>query len=450
MRDLLVMALVLISLPLAFWRPFWGLLTYTWLAYMRPQDLAWTVGDDRFSLWVAGAMLLGLVLWVGRERLVTFEPQTVLLLLYFLWISFTVYNALLPEMSEFAYSAFWKVALVSVLTTGLVRTQERWRMLLLVTGFSLGVLGLKYGIHGVIRQGARFNHGPGGFMRDNNDFALAMNMALPLLVAIALTERSRGVRIAAWVMAGFTLLTVIFTFSRGGLLTMAVVGLLVVARSRQKVLAAALLGFAALGFFFFSSETFRADYTARTQTINEYEEDGSAMGRLNAWKTSWLVFLDYPVAGVGPSNLSLVYQRYAPGDGPVRVSHNTYLQLLSESGLPALALFLALIGATLIRLQKLAARGPDWTRVHARMLQISIVAFMVGSTFLNRAFFDLIYHLVALSVCLGLAATAPATATAAPASVPREPVVPWWRTAPSQAVRTSPASPGSPSWAGRG
>lgn len=444
MRDLLVLSAVLISLPIAFWRPFWGLLTYTWLAYMRPQDIAWTIGDDRLSLWVAGAMLLGLVLWIGRERLATFEPPTILMVVLFLWISFTVAKALLPELSEVAYSAFWKVVLVSVLTTGMVRTRERWRLLLLVTALSLGLLGLKYGIHGLIRQGARFDHGPGGFMRDNNDFALALCMALPLLVGVAMTERSRALRIAAWVMSAFSLLTVLFTFSRGGLLTLAVIVLVLVVRSRQRLLAAALVGFGALAFFVFSSDSFRADYTARTQTINTYEEDGSAMGRLAAWQTSWRVFLDYPVTGVGPGNLMLVYQRYAPDTGKVRVSHNTYLQLLSECGLPSLALFLAMIGATLVRLQRLAARGPDWARIYAQMLQLSIVAFLIGSTFLNRAFFDLIYHVVALSVCLGLAAAAEPAAAPAEAGAPgRRPGVPWWRQAPQ------PASQPSPGWAGR-
>lgn len=442
MRDALVIAAVLISLPLAFWRPFWGLLTYSWLAYMRPQDLAWTVGDDRFSLWVAGAMLLGLVLWLGRERLATFEPPTILLLLFFLWVTFTVANALLPEMSQTIYSAFWKVVLMSVLTTGLVRSRERFRLLLLVTAFSLGLLGLKYGIHGLVRQGARFDHGPGGFMRDNNDFALALNMALPLLVGIAMTERTRALRIAAWVMAAFCLLTILFTFSRGGLITLAVAGALLLLCSRQRLLVGALAAFGALGFFVFSSDTFRADYTARTQTIHSFEEDGSALGRLDAWKTSWQVFLDYPVAGVGPSNLSVVYQRYSAGEGQARVSHNTYLQLLAECGLPGLALFLALLGATLLRLQRLAARGPDWSRAHARMLQIAIVAYLVGSTFLNRAFFDLIYHLVAMSVGLGLAAAAePASETAAVAR--GDAVLPWWR---RPAARPAVA----PGWAGRG
>ena len=45
MRDYLVLALVLATLPLSFCRPFFGLLGFSWLAYMRPQNLAWGLAE---------------------------------------------------------------------------------------------------------------------------------------------------------------------------------------------------------------------------------------------------------------------------------------------------------------------------------------------------------------------------------------------------------------------
>src|SRR2546430_12011431 len=46
-------------------------------------------------------------------------------------------------------------------------------------------------------------------------------------------------------------------------------------------------------------------------------------GRLNAWHTSWGVFLDYPVFGVGPNNLEVVYRAYSPEPERFRVSHRS-------------------------------------------------------------------------------------------------------------------------------
>ena len=47
MRDLFVLTVVYGSLPVILFRPFYGLLVYSWLAFMRPQDMAWGVGAVR-------------------------------------------------------------------------------------------------------------------------------------------------------------------------------------------------------------------------------------------------------------------------------------------------------------------------------------------------------------------------------------------------------------------
>ena len=60
MRDLIVMAVVIGSLPVILFRPFYGLLVYSWLAFMRPQDMTWGASRDLpLSQWVAIAMVIG-------------------------------------------------------------------------------------------------------------------------------------------------------------------------------------------------------------------------------------------------------------------------------------------------------------------------------------------------------------------------------------------------------
>ena len=41
MRDLIVFLFVMAMMPTAFRRPYLGMLLFSWLAYMRPQDLCW-------------------------------------------------------------------------------------------------------------------------------------------------------------------------------------------------------------------------------------------------------------------------------------------------------------------------------------------------------------------------------------------------------------------------
>jgi putative inorganic carbon (hco3(-)) transporter len=426
-RDLAVLAVVFAALPVILFRPFLGLVVYSWLAYMRPQDMTWGMSRELpLSMWVALAMLLGIVVTLGRERLATFRLQTVLMALLALWISVTVLTAVLPEMSKEVYGHYWKGILIAVLTTGLVRDRERFRTLLIVIAFALGFLGAKRGLVGLLQGGAQYNDGPGGFMKDNNSFALMLNMALPLLVGIATTDPRRWVRITAAVMAALTVPTILFTFSRGGLLTLCLVAGLLIWRSKSRWLVAGVMAVALVGFVALTSDTVTEKYMRRAETIDDYQQDGSAMGRINAWKTSWYVFLDYPVFGVGPNNLAAVFQRYSPEPGRFRVAHNAYFQLLAECGLPALLLFLGAIGAALWRMQRLRGRTTQpWIETQARMFQISILGYLAGSMFLNMAYNEVIYHLVGLTVCLEVVAEAEALAEAPEEKVVED--VPWWK-----------------------
>jgi probable O-glycosylation ligase (exosortase A-associated) len=335
-------------------------------------------------------------------------------------------NALVPEMARSVYGQYWKAILIATLTTGLVRDRRRLRVLVMLIAFSIGFLGAKRGLLGLLTGGARYNDGPGGFMSDNNSFALVLNMILPLLAAIILTEKQKLLRIAAGVVAALCVATILFTFSRGGLLTLVAIAPLLIWRSRHRVAVTLVVALALAGFYFWTSDRFTQDYVERAQTISEYQEDRSAMGRLNAWKTSWGVFLDYPVFGVGPNNLEVVYRTYSPEPERFRVSHNAYLQILCECGLPALLLFLGVIGSALWSLRRTRREALDpWIEVYARMLQISILAYVIGSMFLSTAYSELLYQLAAMSVSLAVIAHAEQGAAAAvPVPASGEP---WWR-----------------------
>jgi probable O-glycosylation ligase (exosortase A-associated) len=437
-RDLIVLAVVCSSLPVIVFRPFFGLLVYGWLAYMRPQDMAW--GMTRvlpLSQWVAIALVLGLVLSLGRERWLVVRTQTVLLLLLVGWISVTVTTAVLPDVSVDMYGYYWKAILISVLTTGLVSDRRRFRVLVMLIAFSIGFLGAKRGLIGLLRGGIRYDDGPGGFMNDNNSFALVLNMILPLLVGIAVVEKEKLLRLAAVATAALCAVTILFTFSRGGLLTLAVVVPPLIWRSRHRLAVGGLIAAGLAVFLVFTSSNFTQAYVERASTISDYEQDGSAVGRLNAWQTSWRVFLDYPVFGVGPNNLQVVHARYSPEPERFRVSHNAYLQILSECGLPALLLFLGVIGSGWWSLWRLRRQTEiPWVETYACMLQISIVAYCVGSMFLNTAYSELIYQLVGMSVSLQAIAHIESAAALEPASAlaPAGPEEPWWK-------RPAPARP---------
>ena len=60
MRDVIFSIIILALLPICYRRPFIGLLTFSWLAYMRTQDLCWGFARGiRWSFLIAIVTTLG-------------------------------------------------------------------------------------------------------------------------------------------------------------------------------------------------------------------------------------------------------------------------------------------------------------------------------------------------------------------------------------------------------
>jgi probable O-glycosylation ligase (exosortase A-associated) len=315
------------------------------------------------------------------------------------WLLVSCLTATHRDVAFEKFQDITKVILIAFMTTVLVTDGKRFRISVAVIALSLGFLGMKYGVYGILRGGVHFTRGVGGMIGDNNDFALALNMALPLLLFTGLWMKSRWVRWAALGLVPLTAITVVFTHSRSGCRGLAASVLYLTFRRRREALAiAAVVVLAAVGRL-----VVPASYYERIASIGNYQEDGSSMGRLNAWSASFHMANDYPIFGVGLDNFLFMFQYYAPDPDDVHVAHNTWLQVLAEAGyiglLAYVVLFMAAWG-TLFSTERLARRhGIRWAGDAARFLEASTLAFMVGGTFLNRAHFDLLYHVLILGFC---------------------------------------------------
>ncbi len=89
-------------------------------------------------------------------------------------------------------------------------------------------------------------------------------------------------------------------------------------------------------------------------------------------------------------------------------------------------LWVTLLFVTGWKLERLRrVKHPDSTAYYASAMQLSLVAYIVGSLFLDKAIFDLLYHLVALSVALEVVVAQEADAPVAEIEAPDD--EPWWR-----------------------
>src|SRR5688572_31761466 len=97
LRDIALFAIVFGSLPLILWRPYVGVLMWSWLAYMNPHRLTYTAAFDfRFSI-VVGATLVLAVLFSRERKRIIWSPLTAVWLLFFAWTWLTSLFALFPD-----------------------------------------------------------------------------------------------------------------------------------------------------------------------------------------------------------------------------------------------------------------------------------------------------------------------------------------------------------------
>jgi probable O-glycosylation ligase (exosortase A-associated) len=415
MRDLVVALLILAAMPLCFRRPFFGLLVFTLLAYMRLQDLTWGFAKYvRWSFYVSLIMFAGFLFSRGEKRLFVPDLRTWIMvaLVVIVGLSLAFSRDIDWAADSSRYIEYCKIILIALFTTAVVKHRDHLRMLLLVVALSFGFFGLKGGLQGILTLGrSKIIQGPGGMISDNNDFAMALCMAIPLLLGLGLSERRQVLRRFLLLLVPLTAITVFLTHSRGAFLSLCCASVVLIWRSRNRV-----AGFTLAGLAIAAVLPFMPAYVERLKTITDYEQEASARGRIDAWRVAGNMIADNPLFGVGFERFQDEYKNYDyrgkdkldVGTGR-KVAHNSYFQIWAECGTPALLLYLTLIALSYwevwrVRQQARWRYHASWILSWATMFEASLTAFVVGSAFLNRAHFDLFYHLVAIILVFGLVA----------------------------------------------
>jgi probable O-glycosylation ligase (exosortase A-associated) len=404
MRDLVVFGVIFAILPLCFIRPWIGVLVFSWISYMNPHRFTWGAAYDfPFAKIVALVTIAGLFLTRDKMPLPKVR-ETILIIVLGAYFTFTNFYAFYPDLVWSQWEKVMKILLMTLVTMILVNNQKKLKYFIMVIVFSIGFLGVKGAIFSIATGGQHMVFGPpASLLADNNEMALALNMILPLLFYLAVNEESRRLKMAFWFTFVMSIISTVFTYSRGGFITLAIVGVILLFKTKYKVLVIPLV----LLVLFLSISYIPKQWFGRIETIKTYEQSLSAMGRIYAWYTAWNVAKDRPFYGAGFEGLRGGTRfRYSPNPTSTAGDvHSIYFEVLGEHGFVAFGLFVALILSTLLMTQKLKTISISnseyqWVASYSNMFQISIVAYMVGGLFLGRAYFDLFYHIVAMAVIM--------------------------------------------------
>lgn len=396
MRDALLMVIVAILSVMAVFSPRFGLFGYLWFSLFRPDIFAYSSGRP-YSMVLAVVTAASSLRAVPQAMALMRNPFVWLFLGYQVWTGLSVLTALNRNLCFPQYTYFLTFSVLVLLIPVVIRSRDDLRLLLLVLGGSIGLLGAKLGLYGILAGGVSFVQGTGGLLNDNNLLALAFVAGVPLMWY--------GVRLTTFLplkcMFGFffftSLAAIAMCHSRGGILSLAFAMVLMAWRSKHRALAFVVLGLLALPGVWLV----RGSLVSRMATLSNVEDDQSASSRLTVWKAALRVSQDYPVFGVGfgGDNYRDISLDYMGGEFAhlKLVVHNTYLQMLADSGYPAVVLYCALLFGSIFWLRRYARRihedDPEmagWSEA----VWISLAGYAVGSTFLTRVGYDFPYMLM--------------------------------------------------------
>lgn len=424
MRDIAITAFIFGMLPFVLARPWIGVLLFAWISLMTPHRFAFGFAYDfPFAAIVAVCTLVGLLLTKDEVR---YEPNLVLVLLLLLpaWTCVTYMFALERE-SERAYGRLievLKVFLFVHVSAMVLKSRKQLDWMLWVIVISVGLFGVKGGLFTLASGGGGKVWGPPGdsFLSDNNAIAVAIIMVIPLMYYLRAVATSAWIRHGLLVSMGLSGMAILGTYSRGGFLAVCAMLLFLWLKSGHKLLFAMMV----IPLLPFAVGVMPGNWTERMSSISGYEQDASAMGRVNAWMNAINIANDRPIVGGGfELYTARTFARYAPNPEAVHAAHSVYFQMLGEHGYVGLLIFLALgVSAWVSARQTIAlSKGRadmQWAAHMARAIQVSLVGFAVGGAFVNIAYWDLVYYEIVIVMVARKLASTPAAAVAPPKANP--------------------------------
>jgi len=377
---------------------FWGLVAFLFIVYANPGNWVDGLEDIGFAKIAAGFSLAALGgSWLLYNRRLTIGGiQGWMLLLLFALVGFSSAWSFWPKYTFDTFTDGLKYLAVFFIIANVVDTESRLATL-------IRVLALASCIPAV---GAIWSHAHGehlvegdragwiGIFGNPNDLAYHLVVGVAMILAAANAAHTRGRKLAWWSLLAPVFYAILLTQSRGGMFAACVVGLFWGLRSVKR--APLILGAAAIAaaVVFISPNN---PWSRRTQEATAYGEDVSARGRIDAWRTGLNIARERPLTGVGAGAFMIAWPEFAPGDaGEVRTKHNTFIQLLSELGIPALLIFIAAIGGAAFGMRR-ASKLRSSLQPYARGIQCGLVGFVICSIWGGIAFTWPIYLLLGMA-----------------------------------------------------
>jgi O-Antigen ligase len=388
---------------------FYLVLTYLVLEFGRPQELIPGLKLIPFGTAVSVLILLN-VLKSGKVDFSRLQTK--------LWLPLFAVMAIhvpIAVNNYWALITFKNMFLLYCAYLGIITFIDSLQKMTIVIKMWLGIH-VFLALMGIAKGGK----GIGGWMGDENDFCLVMNMVVPFGYFLLFSASGVGQKMKYLGFLGTFILAAMASLSRGGFFGLASVGAYCWYRSPKKLNALIVVVVAVLFMLMLAPEKYWDEISSSTsdQTMSV----GTGAARFYTWGIGMQMFYSNPIIGVGQSNFPWAFMSYEAGQTfnersfAGRAAHSAWVTLISELGLAGIVI----IGGMLVQCYKdlsfvrrkfappgsrqkhgqIVQAGEDSRVYLARAMEGSLIGFIVTGVFISILWYPALWIMTALVVAL--------------------------------------------------
>ena len=367
---------------------------YILIDYGRPQDV---LPIQALRLGMVVTIVLCIYLLRHREWQKVISCRQIKLILLFIFLLFL--HIPFSRNNYFAWITFKHMALFVpfILSVAIcVNNLKRLKILINFLLITMSYISLYALAHKGIGSGSYFN--------DENDLSLYLNMYLPFCFFLFLYENKFRIKILYLGLIAIGLLVTIISSSRGGLIGLLAMAFVVWIISDKKIVSLILLTIASIVFLAFASDI----YLNEMKTILD-SNSGTAIERIESWKSGWIMFLDNPL-GVGGNNFLVRFPEYQTEYFQRgmwgRAAHSIWFTLIPELGIPGILIYYYLLRRNLKDVWELKKiklkneRDQEYIRALSLSILASLAGFFASGTFLSVLYYAHYWYITSIIIAM--------------------------------------------------
>jgi len=389
-------------------RPFYLILLFIFFDYVRPQTFIPSISVLMIGLVLQLLLLFYLILRSNIVKLRNVQSRYFIALIILMTIQVPI-----AKNNYYAFETWKSIVLYFIVYLSIVSFVDSYTKIEKMIHVWI-IINLFCAVYGLLHGGKISGS---SILGDENDFALVMDMTIPLAFFMALKSNSMKNRLFYISAICLFVMACIVSFSRGGFIGLSVAAVYCWYHTQRKILAAVLIGML-IGIMYLSAPQ---GYSDRIQSItSEGVDKGTGESRWYSWKLAWRMFLDHPIIGVGPGNYPASAEDYQTEDEILhrnsyrrdmfgRVAHSLHATILSELGAIGVFLFYGMAYVSYRDLKKLRQKkvirsGLDAKLINFRYLNLgangAFTTLLITASFISVFDYPHFWILVGLSTAI--------------------------------------------------